>query len=482
MFISQKEAYKSRENFEKYIPQRIDEITKNGKILDPKIVNEYPNPLERANADNLFSGNISAESQKDSIKFILNGGVLYQFLFAGAATRAAEILKGGAKYSFNIEMFNKNVMSLIDRKKSELIKERDDKELLKIKREIQVLEKSAKEFQNKKMVSLCLGAREICQYRVMLEKFSLKLGIDINKVLDNIYFIVHISELSRDYILNDFYKHKFFGFKRENIIFIVQDTFYGYVYDNGKLKEVRKFKRPFGHGYTLMQTVMPGSGFLFLGEGEIKKIDESPLEYVMNKSGGRAKLMANVNIDDLTKLTPLITDEERINYAVKELLEKDYDVVVEGVWNKKGQKGGSWVRDIKKNKNLLVEGLCLKTDKFKGLFEYENGEKKKLEEMPLLNKMSNFYKISSLLTYLPENGLPNYLDIREEILFLESITGDVTHINEIKSKAFVKINNETNEPEEIKTFKDVSDVYLTLHFMAEQEKDEDFVKIVSRIL
>ena len=95
--------------------------------------------------------------------------------------------------------------------------------------------------------------------------------------------------------------------------------------------------------------------------------------------------------------------------------------------------------------------------------------------------MSNYYKIDSLLEWLPLKGLPNYIDIRKGVLFLESITGDVTQILEIKTEAFVKITPETNSPEEIKTFKSVKDVWQVLYAMEEQEKDPDFIRLVGQL-
>ncbi|MBN1521999.1 MAG: hypothetical protein JW928_05645 [Candidatus Aureabacteria bacterium] len=480
--MKQSEAYLNRQNFEAYIPQRILELTKGGKVLDADVVNAYPNDLEKADARELLSGNLTSRERERAVDLLLDGKMVFQFLFAGAATRAAGILKGGAKYSFSIDSFRDNVDKVVSLNKEKLKSGAGKEEKKNLEEEISSLERSRKDFEKRSLIPLCLGAREVCQLRLMLERFSSEKGRAIQDVLNNIFFFVHINEQSKDFILQDFLKHRFFGFHRDHIIFIIQDAFCGYVFKGDDLKRVEGRSRPFGHGYTLMQTVTPGSGFILRGADDVCFIKESPLQYVSDASKGKALLMNNVNIDDLTKLTDLVADTERISFSMQCLLEGDADVLVEGVWNTKGQKGGSWLKDTVSGKKILVEGMCLKTSRFQKLFIGEGGGRKDISLMPLLNKMSNTYKIEPLLKYLPEAGLSNYLDRRDGVFFLESVTGDVTQITNIRSEAFVKIDSQTQRPEEIQTFKSVRDVYLTLESMQKQDSNTDFSSLAERVL
>ena len=479
--MKQMEAYKTKEKYEAYIPERIIELTRGGEVFDPFVINAYPNDLERADASKVISGKTPDDKIEGSMDFILDGRLVMQFLFAGAATRAADILEGSSKYSFNSRTFNRNAKDVLSKLRKDLEEAKTNEDKNNIEKEINIIEKACRDFSKKPLLPVTLGARDICQYRLALESMSVKRGRDIEEVLKNILFIVHINKDSKDFILDDFSKNSFFGFPRENVVFIVQDNFCGHVFKNKKLSRVEDFTRPFGHGYALMQTVTPSSGFVVKDRFNCQIIEKSPLEYIRSLSQKSDMIMANVNVDDLTKLTSLVLDMDRISFAIDCFFEKENDVLIEGVWNIKGQKGGSWLKDKKTGKNILVEGLCLKTKRFDHLFSYESGYTKEIDELPLLNKMSNYYKIDSLLEWLPLRGLPNYIDIRKGFLFLESITGDVTQVLEIKAEAFVKIDSDTNSPEEIKTFKSVKDVYQVLSAMEEQEKDPAFIKLVGQL-
>ncbi|MCK5706104.1 MAG: hypothetical protein KAI43_00520 [Candidatus Aureabacteria bacterium] len=479
--MEQINAFLNRSTFEKFIPERIMELTKNGEIFDLEEINSYPYDLEKADAHELIAGDTALSEKEQTIDFILEGGLVLQFLFAGAATRAAEILKGGSKYSFDSFTFKENAENVLLSCMEELKGLTDEKEKADLQKEINAIEKGLKEFSDKKLIDITLGARQIFQYRLVLERFAKKRGKNIDDVIKNIFFIVHINENSKDLILDDFISNNYFGFLKENIIFIIQDSFCGHVFKDGVLRRVDDFIRPFGHGYTIMQTAMPQIGSIVNEHDELVKIEKSPLGHIRSNSKKRDIIMANSNIDDLTKLTSFIVDIERINFAKKCLLDEDFDVLVEGVWNVKGQKGGSWLKDKESGKKMLVEGLCLKTKRFEELFTDSSGEKRDVKDLPLLNKMSNYYKVDSLLKWLPVKGIPNYLDIRKGVLFLESITGDITQIKEMRSQAFVKIDPYQKKPEEIKTFKGVKDVHQVLCAMEDQEKDIEFKDLVSRI-
>ena len=475
--MNKTDIFKSREQFEAFIPQRIRELTRGGDVLDASRLNAYPRDLVKAGAKEILPGRLSADQEACAMDFILDGGLLLQFLFAGAATRAAGILKGGSKYSFSLHSFLESAQSVLDKCRKEIMQDISAQEKDKVVSEITALEKGLKEFQDKDLVSASIGARQIIQYRLMLDILAQQRNRNMADVLKNIYFLVHINEDSSEHIREDFVRNDFFGFLKENVIFIVQQNFEGYVFHGREIEKVQGLSRPFGHGYNLVQTVVPGTGFIQKSQGSVRAIDESPLSYICTCSGRQDLIMANANVDDLTKLTYLILDLDRVHHAMKCLLENGVDVLVEGVWNKKGQKGGSWVRDVDKEKDILVEGLQLKTSRFNHLFMDEAGNKLDVSHMPLLNKMSNFYRVNSLRKWLPVHGLPHYLDIRSNVLFLESITGDITQISEIISEAFVKIDPHTKEPEAIKTFKGVNDVCHVLQVMEEQDKDTGFVRL-----
>ena len=159
--MNNSEAFQSKEKFALFIPERIAELTENGKLLDADRINAYPHDLEKAEAGLLVSGETADEKREQAMDFILEGKLIYQFLFAGAATRAAEILKGGSKYSFNSLSFEENAPSLLAKYEQEIKEEKNVSKKSEIEKEIAALKRGLNEFSGKDPLPVCLGAREI---------------------------------------------------------------------------------------------------------------------------------------------------------------------------------------------------------------------------------------------------------------------------------------------------------------------------------
>ncbi|MCM8827566.1 MAG: hypothetical protein NC904_08655, partial [Candidatus Omnitrophica bacterium] len=542
-------AYTSKENFESYIPFRLKELTQDGTEFNASKVNSYPNSLRAAQRVSLdeFRNSSEFEGWLSKAKLlVLSGGLVFQFLFAGAATRAAAILGGGAKYFFNpYEIMRKDLNQMPGRKVEDRLskdqREKLNEKIQKAKYDAESLvkeglhntynltEKELDDYvtylflkllqdkypQFKEISDLTLGARLLFALRLQLEELARQEeGVLPNEVLSQAKLIIHVNDLTYQDVIAEFRKYNFFGFNPENILFIIQHTFQGYTQEF-ELHQRPQFRRPFGHGYTLMQTVHKGHSLRVLKNDTLKELEQSALGYFFSQYQSAQEnnpklkdltlIMHNTNVDDLIKLfTPI--DLDRLAFVLY-LMSKGHNVVIETVRNEKGQKGGSWVEDLVTERKMLVEGVNLKYHELvynMQVQEYQLVRKDQIdpkihriipekiedEENPEytkffresigLNRMANYYKVKALLEYLPLYGLPNWLDVREDkeleerpqVLFMESITGDITQIPEMKPIAF----QETDAV--ISTFKSTYDAIQTASEMLRQETRKDFLKLI----
>ena len=465
------------------------------RYLSTEEANEYPGKIGRSPNVHKLAPEFNEHSNdaKDAAMFALEGNIINQCIYAGSATRAAKLLGGSSKFMFDpsaVEGMNP---------------EEFDPEIAEIVREAKKLDYI------ESLKALSLGARMFIQYRATLEKLAKKHDYDPAKAVENAKFIVHINDQSTETILGEFERYHFFGFNPENIVFVIQPTFEGYILDEaGNLTKYSKdarpnhtsWKRPFGHGYTLMQIVMPNQGFI-VKEGVPIDIALSPLQYFRGRSPD-VSLVANRPIEDLTKLTDDTINLQKLSTILK-LRSEGHLVVAELVDNATGQKGASWnnspdnpdisflvetlqiknkllVREIATGEYFYISKDMLDQNIYEQITD-EAEQKRIFKEYFPMNKNANAYDIDGLIEHLTKQPLRNYLDIREDedtdgrpVLFMESITGDVTQIAELDPAAI------NNPGEAITAFKKPEDLEKTLRYMHEQDQDRDFVRVADQII
>jgi hypothetical protein len=441
-----------RELFNKFVQEHLKFITSNGSVLDPATVNKYPNPLQKAEPD-ILESSASTEIQKEVTRWLLDGNLVLQFLFAGVATRAQDLMTRYPKYFLTPALARYGIQSILPEEKDP--------------RRRQIMEQTLHFLDAHPVQNISLGARQLWQYQAGLRSLARASDASFHAVLKKIHILVHVNEETAEDILGSFRDHRFFGFYEENIIFIEQQNFPGHIFKNRELVAAPEVKRPFGHGFTLSQVVTPNTGYNHVN-GRKVLLKKSPLEHVRSRLGSAHVIVMNVNVDDLTKLSPQFLSPDRLHYAFHQIRKGRADVVVEVVRNLKGQKGGSWVEDTETGQAFLVEGLALKSPEGEALFRTVAGQPLPQESMPFLNKMANAYKADALIRHLKNKLLPHYLDLRQDLLFMESITGDITQKEGLHTCAFAIVDDQGN-PEPIRTFKSAEDILETFQAMSEQD-------------
>ncbi|MFH0731489.1 MAG: radical SAM protein [Candidatus Omnitrophota bacterium] len=466
------EVFKSKQAFERFMPQELKRLLR-GHEQDPLSfnladkVNEYPGILgESENVHKVIK--VNEEHIADAAKFVLEGNIINQCIYAGLGTRALNVLDKKPKFMFDPAATDGSLLPI------------------------------------------SLGARMFIQYRATLEKIAKEYSYDVNKALNNAKFIVHVNELSGDDIVQEFEKYNFFGFNPENILFIIQPAFEGYIADGkGGLikytKQVRgtqnSWKRPLGHGYTLMQLVMQNQGFIIRNGLKIA-IKEAPLEYFINRSP-EVSLVANRAIEDLTKLTDDTINLDKLALRLK-LHRQGHGVVVELHDNVDGIKGAYWYYDIKRpDAPFLIEKFQTKNKLFvysksenayyyASESDFDDSKYEKITQKDLsfvdtmamefsnLNKNSDSYDINTLLKYLRQKPLPMHLDILKDkeaggraVMFMKSVAGDITKIPGINPAAI------KSPIEAAAGFKTPYDINRVLDFTRKQDENRDFARIAA---
>jgi len=427
--------------------------------------NAYQEPLEGAPTVDLEPAEDLGRYIDEAENAILEGRVMNHLLWAGAATRAKQILGGGAKAFFNPV---NDIMSLSQEELDKIApEEKNPLQGLLGRDDVAVQE------------TVALGPRQIIQYRLELERLAKKKGKDVNEVLAKQKFLVVANDQTDQKIVDLFVGANFFGFDPKNILFQVQPTFPGFEFVDGEWREVKLSAFPYGHGYTKVQTALPEMAFYVDREGDRHSVEQSPIDYFRKGIAPEKTMLSNNwNIDDLVRLggeyqgKPLSNIDVRRLAMVYKLMEKEgHSFVVETVINEKGQKGGGWFKPVDGGPSLLVESVQL-----------GRGPNANINFMGVdLNRMNNYGNAAVEAENLPLTGLPFYLVAKEfegrPVMILESITGDITRMPGFygKTAAF-------KEPGvTILTFKKVADTVVTMQRMNAQEKDPEFIRLVKEI-
>ncbi|MGH9360485.1 MAG: hypothetical protein ACRD2T_01105, partial [Thermoanaerobaculia bacterium] len=262
------------------------------------------------------------------------------------------------------------------------------------------------------------------------------------------------------------------GFDPGNFFILPQPFFGGFLAAGGRVVPAAAPPTyPYGHGYSTQQLVHRGAAWRYR-HGALVPVEDDALA-VLGREGGF--LVRTHRINDLTQLTPLVLDLDRLA-AGRVLIDRGAAAAIELVANPGGQKGGNWVRRHGGSHRFLVEGMNAKEGGWPDFLERHRGAP--------YNAFRNLYDGPALRSILLSHALPDHLRVRKlppapgggpaAGLFLESVTGDLSQVEAARAAAFRK-----DEEEVIQDLKELKDLPRGVGFVARQDGDEEIRRLLA---
>ncbi|MCM8824316.1 MAG: hypothetical protein NC822_06570, partial [Candidatus Omnitrophica bacterium] len=390
---------------------------------------------------------------------ILSGKYVAEFIFAGAATRLLADLEKVLEQKLDPKDYRMYALHLWQVVK--LLKDNLDL-VRKNKPDLANLLESLEIPQN--IPSLGMGQRQIVAYKKFIEQLAKTEGQNPEEALSRQKIILHINEEVADTVIDDFIRNDFYGFNPKNVFFIIQDVFSGFKLTSpGIIYDPNSPKLPYGHGYATMQLVHPNSVFrINLKTKEREYIPSDLLSYLISQN---IKLIGTHRVNDLTKF--LIVRPQELQGAIIELeklafglylLEQGNDIIVELVENPSKQKGGNLLQSPKTKKKFLIE-----TSNTKGSPQLTTLLNQLGDQGSPYNAFRLLYNPESLKLLLTR-GLPYNLRFKDGYLYLESVTGDITQLEEARTEAFKR------EGELIHDFKELKNLPEAVKYLEESDR------------
>ena len=376
-------------------------------------------------------------------KCILEGRLFSEHAAAGEATR----LGLGAKYLINI------ARDLPVEKIAEImIRERGSRVSLD-----EVLKKAG--CYPEKLLPLSLGTRHMLQFSFDIYKLAKTYGYDPKQVLLKQKMLVVLNEATIDKIIMEFMINNFFGFKRENVLFMAQKKYHGinlmdgeFVYDKNAPERLHN------HGQMVMQQTM---------DDQIFRVDKKGCRtYLASwEFGETLKEMddkISYNIEDMGYLTGSI-DYDSLAFALKRG-EDGCRMIMEVVTNdpENPQKGGMAAFDSLLGRNVMIEAFQLK-----GIKDHE---------IKYLNKNFNHYpEPYESWSILKEHGLNMHVSVKNGSIYFQPVQGD---INFLVSAEFFR--RKVLQP--IKAWKSPATTPLAIKNMRMQDMQKGFKEYAESVL
>lgn len=376
-------------------------------------------------------------------KCILEGRLFSEHAAAGEATR----LGLGAKYLINI------ARDLPVEKIAEImIRERGSRIFLE-----EVLKKAG--CYPGELLPLDLGTRHMLQFSFDIYKLAKTYGYDPKEVLLRQKMLVVLNEATIYKIIREFMDNNFFGFKRENVLFMAQKKYHGINLVHGRfVYDQNAPERLHNHGQMAMQQTMDDQIFrvdkkgcrAYLASwefGEILKEMDDKISY---------------NIDDLGYLTNSI-DYDSLAFALKKG-QDGCSMIMEVVHNdqEKPQKGGMAAFDSILGRNVMIEAFQIK-----GIKDHE---------IKYLNKNFNHYpEPYESWSILKEYGLNMHVSVKKGYIYFQPVQGD---INFLVSAEFFK--RKVLKP--IKAWKSPATTPLAIKNMRMQDIQKGFKEYAESVL
>lgn len=399
-------------------------------------LNAYPNldKLDEPN-DVVVLDKISDDEIEKAKRCVLDGRFFAEHAAAGEATR----LGMGTKYLINVaeELTNEQIAKLIGEEKGRHVAPEA------------VLEEAT--CNPDELLPISLGTRHMLQYSFDIIKLALEMDYSPEKALFNQRILIILNETTAKKILQEFMQHSFFGFERENVMFMIQKSYHGidkkgdtFIYDENSPKRLHN------HGQMVMQQTM---------DKEIFYLDEIGAKVFMSSrdfgdvlKGFDDKL--SYCIEDMVFLKSSI-DFRTLALALQKGRE-GYQMLMEIVGNNPDnpQKGGMAAFDKVLKRNVMIESFQLKGIQNKDII--------------FLNKNFNHYPSPySSWKQLKENGLNMPFCIKGEHIYFQPVQGDINFL--VKTAMF---QSKVLEP--ILHWKSPATTPLMVKHMRLQDQQEGF--------
>ncbi len=411
----------------------------------------------------------AATDHRPAIADLLHGRMVPQLFFAGAATRFSRLAEGPL-YFFDIWGAAERVLASDSGKPPSFAGSMTREEFGHI---LNATRAAAAGPAPSSRMRIPLGARILLSYRLSIERLARAAGESPDRARKLIRLVVHVPESPEGQkILADLVARRFCGFDPENVIAIPQPCFGGWGVSAGKvvpLPQSREF--PYGHGYSTMQLIHGGAGKRWVG-GAWNRLATDVLAHL----GERGRFFISTHrVNDLTQLFPGPIDLGR-TAAGRRLVDSGHAVVIELVANPHRQKGGNWVERKATGHRFLVEGMNAKAGAWPAFMETHRGAP--------YNAFRSLYDGEGLRRILLRHSLADHLRVREAGprgaagsqnegpavgLYLESVTGDLTQIEEARPAAF-----RFSATEEIHDMKELKDLAEGIRAASRQDSDEEF--------
>ena len=376
-------------------------------------------------------------------KCILEGRLFSEHAAAGEATR----LGLGTKYLINI------ARDLPVEKITEIMtRERGFAVLLE-----EVLEKAG--CYPEKLLPLSLGIRHMLQFSFDIYKLAKTYGYDPKEVLSRQKMLVVLNEATIDKIIREFMNNSFFGFKRENVLFMSQKKYHGINLVDGKLTYDKNApERLHNHGQMVMQQTMDDQIFRVDMKGRRTYLASWEFGEILKEMDDKI----SYNIEDLSYLTNSI-DYESLAFALKRG-EDGCRMIMEVVNNdpENPQKGGMAAFDSLLGRDVTIEAFQLK-----GI---------KNHEIKYLNKNFNHYpEPYESWSILKEHGLNMHVSVKNGYIYSQPVQGDINFL--VRTEFFRK---KVSKP--IKAWKSPATTPLAIKNMHMQDKQKGFKEYAESVL
>ena len=367
-------------------------------------------------------------------KCILDGKLFAEHFAAGEATR----LKLGTKFLINIQKdlsFSK-IAASIGQEKGTIIPE----SYIQMQTHCHPSD----------LLSLSLGARHMLQYSYDIYKLSKSLGYDPHEVLSKQKMLIVLNEATAYTIIDEFIAHKFYGFARQNILFMIQKAYHGINLKNKEVFYDRSApKRLHNHGHIAIQQTMTNEIFYIAEKRSMNYLTSDQFGDILRDM----EIKISYNIEDLDYLTGSI-DHEGLALAVKN--KDDCNMLMEVLPNNPvaPQKGGMAAFDPILDRDVMIESFQL------------NGIKN--QQIKFLNKNINYYPNPYIAwEMVKEQGLNMHIAVKEGFVYFQPVIGDINFL--VKTIIFTRKNATP-----INAWKSADTTPLAINFMHMQDIQKGF--------
>lgn len=272
------------------------------------------------------------------------------------------------------------------------------------------------------LLPLSLGVRHMLQHSYDIYTLSKQLGYDPLEVLSKQKMLIVINEATADIIIDEFIKHRFYGFARQNVLFMIQKAYHGIslkynqiFYDSLTPRHLHN------HGHIAIQQTMNNQVFYTSRNRNRCYLSSDEFGNILKEM----EVKKTCNIDDLDYLNGSI-DHQGLALALKK--NKDgYNMLMEVLPNNPDspQKGGMAAFDAVLGKDVMIENFQLNHIK--------------PDQIEFLNKNVNYYTTPFVAwERVNKYGLNMHIAVKDGYIYFQPVIGDINFL--VKTAIFTRKN------------------------------------------